>query len=190
MGMNGILPLRDVSRISFGRSAAGTRSQAVEVGPRFLLGGIAAAYDYDWRVAVEHFDAALAANPVFPNARWAYASFYSNPFGRFQDSVANMRLEVEQDPLNTLWRCIFANHLQHAGMYPKPSRKPTRLWTWMRTSGWLTTTWRRFTSRPESSPRPSQRARNTCRSAPWNSMATGVLAAALVRVGERDVHRH
>ena len=84
MGMNGILPLRDVAHLVRAEAQHALDLKPSEIGPRFLLGGIAAAYDYDWKVAAEHFDAALAANPVFPNARWAYASFCSNPFGRFR----------------------------------------------------------------------------------------------------------
>jgi serine/threonine-protein kinase len=104
MGMNGILPLRAVASVVRAEAQQALDLNPTEVGPRLLLGGIAAAYDYDWKAAAEHFQAALAANPVAPNARWAYASFCTNPFGRFEESAANMQLEVEQDPLNVLWR--------------------------------------------------------------------------------------
>ena len=119
MGMNGILPLRGVASLVRAEAQQALDLKPSEVGPRLLLGGIAAAYDYDWKAAAEHFEAALAANPVAPNARWAYASFYTNPFGRFEESAANMQLEVDQDPLNVPCRCILANHLHHAGMHAR-----------------------------------------------------------------------
>jgi tetratricopeptide (TPR) repeat protein len=119
MGMNGILPLRAVASLVRAEAQQALDLNPIEVGPRLLLGGIAAAYEYDWKAAAEHFRVALAANPVAANARWAYASFYTNPFGRFEESSANMQLEAEQDPLNVLWRCILANHLHHAGMHAR-----------------------------------------------------------------------
>ena len=186
MGMNGILPLRDVAHLVREEAQKALDLKPSEIGPRFLLGGIAAAYDYDWKVAAEHFDAALAANPVVPNARWAYASFCSNPFGRFQDSAANMQLEVEQDPLNILWRCIWANHLQHAGMYSEGIAETQKALD-LDENFWLA-----HYNLAEIYIATGQFAEAVAagekayRSAPWNSMATGVLAAALVRVGERD----
>ena len=63
MGMNGILPLRGVAHLVREEAQKALDLKPSEIGPRFLLGGIAAAYDYDWKVAAEHFEAALAANP-------------------------------------------------------------------------------------------------------------------------------
>jgi tetratricopeptide (TPR) repeat protein len=186
MGMNGILPLPDVAHLVRAEAQKALDLKPSEIGQRFLLGGIAAAYDYDWKVSAEHFDAALAANPVVPNARWAYASFCSNPFGRFQDSVANMQLEVEQDPLNVLWRCILANHLHHAGMHTQAIAEAQKALD-LDENFWLA-----HYCLAEIYIATGQFAEAVAagekayRSAPWNSMATGILAAALVRVGERD----
>ena len=186
MGMNGILPLRSVAHLVREEAQKALDLKPSEIGPRFLLGGIAAAYDYDWKVAAEHFEAALAANPVVPNARWAYASFCSNPFGRFQDSAANMQLEVALDPLNILWRCIWANHLQHAGMYSEGIAETQKaldldenFWLAHYNLAEIYITTGQFAEAVAA-------GEKAYRSAPWNSMATGVLAAALVRVGERD----
>ena len=186
MGMNGILPLRDVAHLVRAEAEKALDLNPSEIGPRFLLGGIAAAYDYDWKVATEHFEAALAANPVVPNARWAYASFCSNPFGRFQESVAKMQVEVEQDPLNVLWRCILSNHLHHAGMYAEAITETHKALD-LDENFWLA-----HYNLAEIYIATGQFAEAVAagekayRSAPWNSMATGMLAAALVRVGERD----
>jgi eukaryotic-like serine/threonine-protein kinase len=92
-------------------------------GPRFLLGSIAAAHDYDWAEAQHHFRAAYAAPKVSPDARWAYASLYLQPLGRCRESSAEMRLVVEQDPLNAPYRAILASHLVHAGEYDEAVRQ-------------------------------------------------------------------
>ena len=51
MGMNGILPLRDVAHLVRAEAQKALDLNPSEIGPRFLLGGIAAAYDYDWKMA-------------------------------------------------------------------------------------------------------------------------------------------
>lgn len=86
-------------------------------GPRFLLGSIAAAHDYDWAEALRQFRASFAVQTVSPDARWAYASLYLQPLGRCRESAAVMRLVVEQDPLNVSYRAILASHLVHANQY-------------------------------------------------------------------------
>jgi eukaryotic-like serine/threonine-protein kinase len=86
-------------------------------GPRFLLGSIAAAHDYNWTEALRQFRASFAAQTVSPDARWAYASLYLQPLGRCRESSAEMRLVVEQDPLNGPYRAILASHLVHARLY-------------------------------------------------------------------------
>ena len=88
-----------------------------EPGPRFLLGSVAAAHDYEWAESLRHFRASYAAPTISADARWAYASLYLQPLGRHQESVAEMKLAVEQDPLNVSFRAITASHLVHARRY-------------------------------------------------------------------------
>ena len=64
--------------------------------PRFLLGAVAAAHDYDWAESLRQFRAAYAAPTVSADARWAYASLYLQPLGRHEESVAEMKLAVER----------------------------------------------------------------------------------------------
>jgi tetratricopeptide (TPR) repeat protein len=184
--MNGILPLRAVASVVRAEAHQALDLNPTEVGPRLLLGGIAAAYDYDWKAAAEHFQVALAANPVAPNARWAYSSFYTNPFGRFEESAANMQLEVEHDPLNVLWRSILANNLHHAGMHARAVvelRKALELDANFWLAHYNLAEIYLTTGKLEDAVAAGERAYQL---APWNSMATGMLAAALFRGGERE----
>ncbi len=73
-------------------------------GPHFLLASVAAAYQYDWKQAAEHFAIAMAGASVSAEAHWAYASLYFQPLGRFEESVSHMEGAVERDPLNAFWR--------------------------------------------------------------------------------------
>jgi serine/threonine-protein kinase len=88
-----------------------------EPGPRFLLGSVAAAHDYDWAESLRQFRDSYAAPTVSADARWAYASLYLQPLGHHEESVAEMKLAVEQDPLNVSFRAITASHLVHATRY-------------------------------------------------------------------------
>jgi tetratricopeptide (TPR) repeat protein len=86
-------------------------------GPRFLLGSVAAAHDYDWAESLRQFRASYAAPAVSADQRWAYASLYLQPLGHHDESVAEMKLAVEQDPLNVSFRAITGSHLVHASRY-------------------------------------------------------------------------
>jgi serine/threonine-protein kinase len=88
-----------------------------EPGPRFLLGSVAAAHDYQWAESLRQFRASYAAPAVSADARWAYASLYLQPLGLHEESVAEMKAAVEQDPLNVSFRAILASHLVHAKRY-------------------------------------------------------------------------
>jgi TolB-like protein len=92
-------------------------------GPRFLLGSIAAAHDYGCAEALRQFRASFAVKTVSPDARWAYASLYLQPLGRCRESSGEMRLVVEQDPLNAAYRAILASHLVHAGLHDEAVRE-------------------------------------------------------------------
>jgi len=92
-------------------------------GPHFLLASVAAAYEYDWQRAAEHFALALAGASVSPDAHWAYASLYLQPLGRFDEAVAHMEHAVERDPVNAHWRGVLASHLTHARRYDEAVRQ-------------------------------------------------------------------
>jgi tetratricopeptide (TPR) repeat protein len=83
-------------------------------GPHILLASVAAAYDYDWKLARELFETGMAGPSPSAEAHWAYASLFLLPLGRHDESVAHMERAVERDPLNAFWRVVLANHLTHA----------------------------------------------------------------------------
>jgi serine/threonine-protein kinase len=113
--MHGILPLREVVLGIRAEAQRAVELDPSEPEPRFLLGAVAAAHDYDWNAATEHFHAAMIKPHVSANARWAYASLYLGALGRFQESTAEMARAVDQDPLNATWRAVWSAHLLCAG---------------------------------------------------------------------------
>jgi tetratricopeptide (TPR) repeat protein len=104
-------PFREVADLIRDEARKALELDPSDPGPRYLLGAVAASYDYDWKEAGEHFRAALAAPSVGPNVHWAYASFFLQPWGRYEEAVAEMQLEVDRDPLNVFSRSVLSAHL-------------------------------------------------------------------------------
>ena len=93
-------------------------------GPHFLLAAVAAAYEYDWKSARRTLSPSrLAGASVSAEAHWAYASLYLQPLGRFDEAVSHMERAVERDPLNAFWRGVLASHLTHARRYDEAIRQ-------------------------------------------------------------------
>ena len=84
--------------------------------PHYLLGAVAAANDYNWPEATREFELAMASSSVPAEAHWAYGLCFQ-PFGRFEESAAEMRRAVEKDPLSVLWRGVLMAHLVLGGKY-------------------------------------------------------------------------
>ena len=87
--------------------------QALELTPaepraNAVLGAVAALYERDWNKAAERFQLALAAEQVPPEVRFRCALFYLLPLGRLREALDHIESAVKQDPLNVLFRGMFA----------------------------------------------------------------------------------
>ena len=160
------------------------RLDPFESGPHLLLGAVAAAYDYDWTRAAEHFSVSTSGRSVPAEAHWAYASLYFQPFGRFSEAVFQMERAVEHDPLNGFWRGILASHLTHAGLYDRAIAEANEALKFDATSfvahfslGEAYATLGRW---PEAIAALERAYENS----PENAMTIGLLAGSLVRAGE------
>jgi eukaryotic-like serine/threonine-protein kinase len=185
VGMHGLEPLADVVPVIRREAQRALELNPSDPQPRFLLGAVAAAYDYDWSAAAEHFRAARTAIHISTEARWAYASLYLAPLGRFQDSVAEMARAVEQDPLNATWRAIWAAHLKNAGEYELAivqAQKALELDEGYFVPLFILGEAYLASGRNDEAIVALEKAHHA---APWNAMPTGNLAVALLRRGEK-----
>jgi tetratricopeptide (TPR) repeat protein len=82
-----------------------------------VLGTIAGAAEYDWQLAKQHAQAAMATEPVPPLVRVRYALYYLTPFGRFDEAVAQYRRALETDPLSMMVHFGLAFALYCKGEY-------------------------------------------------------------------------
>jgi hypothetical protein len=112
--MLGLRSLRETMPLIRAEAQEALTLDPSDPGPHILLGSVAAAYDYDWKVARELFETGMAAPSTSPEAHWAYASLYLQPLGRHDESVVHMERAVERDPVNAHWRGVLGSHLTHA----------------------------------------------------------------------------
>jgi serine/threonine-protein kinase len=187
-GTNGVLLLREVAPLVRVEAQKALQLNPSEAGPHFLLGSLAA-YEYNWNESAEHFRVAIAAtspSTVPAYTRWAYAAFYLAPFGRFRESVAELQRAVEQDPLNASWRAILSSHLNEAGFYDRAIEEALKAreidenhWLPQYMLGGIYLSRGKFAEAIAAAERAHQ-------AVPWHSMPIGLLAGALVQVGEKD----
>ncbi len=186
MATHALRPMREVAPLIRREALRALEMEPFEADPHFLLGAVAAAHDYNWPEALREFQSALGNPSVSAEARWAYASLYLSTFGRFEESSAEIRRAVEQDPLNVTWRGILVAHLVTAGRYDEALQEGLKaldiaqneLMPHM-TLGEVYLALGRVADAVASEERAH-------RNFPQQSMATGLLAASLVRLGEKE----
>jgi tetratricopeptide (TPR) repeat protein len=116
LSMNGRRPTSETMPLIRTAANRALELEPSEPAPHYLLGAVAAAFEYDWSKAAEHFSIAMTGT-ASAEAHWAYASLYLQPLARCDEAVTQMEHSVERDPLNPLWRGVLASHLVHAERY-------------------------------------------------------------------------
>jgi eukaryotic-like serine/threonine-protein kinase len=154
--------------------------------PNFLIGVLAAVHDYDWSEAAARFQVALDQTPVASDIHWAYASFYLQPLGRFEEAAAEMQREVDLDPLNVVWRSVLSSHFTRAERYDDAIANADKALE-INADHWLPLFFlcevHVLSGALERAVAVAERAH---RAAPWQEMNTGMLAGVLSRLGETD----
>jgi serine/threonine-protein kinase len=183
-GMSGLRSARETMPLVRAEANEALSLDPSDPGPHFLLASVAAAYEYDWKKAAQHFSIAMAGASVSAEAHWAYASLYFQPWGRFEESVSHMEGAVERDPLNPFWRGVLASHLTHAGRHDQAVQQAndaleldesniipsvTLGEAYLATGRW---------------PEAAAALEKAYRLLPQYALSTGMLAGALVRIGE------
>jgi serine/threonine-protein kinase len=184
--MHGEEPMREVAPFIRREARKALEMDPFETDPHFLLGSVAAAHDYNWTEATREFQLAMASPSVPAEAHWAYAALYLGAFGRFEESAAELRRAVEQDPLNVSWRGVLVAHLVCARKYEEALQEGLKALDIAQnelmphlTLGEAYLALGRVAEAVASEERAH-------RNFPRQSIATGMLAASLVRLGEKD----
>jgi serine/threonine-protein kinase len=86
-----------------------------------LLGVCAGKFAHDWIGAEREWQLAMAREPVSRDVRFWYGNHYLLPLGRIAEAVDTMARALEEDPLNLLYRHIYARGLRHLGRLDEAS---------------------------------------------------------------------
>jgi len=149
----------------------------------------AAVFDYDWKVAEKHYRQAMAAEHVFPRARFAYAMHYLLPFGRVPEAMEQCRLGLETDPLYMVLHYGMAFFMRAANQYVEAidhARRALEIdadshFVWFAMG--LAQLHAGFTQEAITS------LKRAVELAPWFNMAVGSLAAAYYQAGDQERSR-
>jgi tetratricopeptide (TPR) repeat protein len=111
----GFKPAHDVMPL-----ARAAEERALSVDPALpeahaLLGVCAGNFGHDWMGAEREWRLAMAREPISRDVRFWYGNHYLLPIGRVAEAVETMARALEEDPLNLLYRHIYARGLRHLG---------------------------------------------------------------------------
>ena len=113
------------------------------------------------------------------------AALCLQPFGRFEESTAEMRRAVEEDPLSVIWRGVLMALLVYTGRYEEALEEGLKALdiadNEIHPHLALSEAYLGLGKVTEAVASAERAHRNL----PQQSMATGLLAALLVRIGER-----
>jgi TolB-like protein/predicted Ser/Thr protein kinase len=100
--------------------ARAAEEEALRVDPALpeahaLLGVCAGCFGHDWIGAEREWRLAMAREPISRDVRFWYGNHYLLPIGRFAEAVETMARGLQDDPLNLLYRHLYARGLRHLG---------------------------------------------------------------------------
>ena len=99
--------------------ARAAQQEALRVDPSLpeahAMLGVCAGMEYRWREAEGHWALAMASEPVPRDVLFWYGNHYLLPSGRAVEAVKVESPVLDEDPLNLLYRRLYAIALQHAG---------------------------------------------------------------------------
>jgi len=110
-----IRPAREVIPLAMAAEQAALRVDPSLPEAHALLAVCIGGYEYNWIEAEHHWRLAMAREPVSRDVRFWYGNHHLLPTGRTAEAVEAMEWGLEQDPLNLLYRHIFARGLWLAG---------------------------------------------------------------------------
>jgi TolB-like protein/Tfp pilus assembly protein PilF len=101
------------------RLARAAEQEALRIDPSLAeahaMMGCCAAMEFSWREAEQHWNLAMAREPVPQDVLFWYANHFLLPIGRVKEAVELEAKVLEHDPLNLLYRHHWAVALRHFG---------------------------------------------------------------------------
>jgi serine/threonine-protein kinase len=100
--------------------ARAAEEEALRVDPALpeahaLLGVCAGCFGHDWIGAEREWQLAMSREPISRDVRFWYGNHYLLPTGRLAEAVETMASGLQDDPLNLMYRHLYARGLRHLG---------------------------------------------------------------------------
>jgi eukaryotic-like serine/threonine-protein kinase len=170
--------------------ARAAEEQALRVDPALpeahaLLGVCAGGFGHDWIGAEREWRLAMAREPISRDVRFWYGNHYLLPIGRVAEAVDTMARALEEDPLNLLYRHLYARGLRHLGRLDEAEGELRGILDVDASFPWALETLGAVYAqqgRSEEALALTERAHEVT---PWSYTVMGQLAALLERAGDR-----
>jgi len=182
----GLLPAHDAMPLVRAKA-----QRALDIDPSLpdahaMLGLVAAVYDYNWKEAERLFRLAMARDPVPPEVRRYHALYYLLPIGRPQEAAEECGRALKEDPLNLMGRVRLAQCLRAAGRHADSLRTLHQVLE-LDDNFWFT----HFILGVDHVLDGNTKDARLCAErayglAPWSPVASGLLAAVLMRDGDTN----
>jgi TolB-like protein/Tfp pilus assembly protein PilF len=179
-------PAGDVAPLAKSAAEKALAIDPANCGAHSVLAIVAAAFDYDWKVAETHHRKAMAAEPVPPLVRYRYAGYYLLPLGRVADAMEQCRSALETDPLSMFLHLGMVWSMYHAKQYRETIEYARRtleidanfylIWLVMGLAQ----------LRAGMIQEAITSLKRTVELAPWYNMGVGSLAAAYCQAGDHE----
>ena len=170
--------------------ARAAEEEALRVDPALpeahaLLGVCAGGFGHDWIGAEREWRLAMARAPISSDVRFWYGNHYLLPIGRVAEAVETMARALEEDPLNLLYRHIYARGLRYLGRLDEAEAELRGILDVDANFPWSLETLGAVCAQQGNSEEALAFTERAHVVTPWSCTVVGQLAALLERTGDR-----
>jgi serine/threonine-protein kinase len=181
----GFKPAHDVMPL-----ARAAEEEALRVDPALpeahaLLGVCAGNFGHDWIGAEREWRLAMAREPISRDVRFWYGNHYLLPIGRVAEAVETMARGLQDDPLNLLYRHLYARGLRHLGRLDEAEAELRGVLDIDANFPWALETLGAVCAKQGNSEEALAFTERAHVVTPWSCTVKGQLAALLARAGDR-----
>ena len=170
--------------------ARAAEEEALRVDPALpeahaLLGVCAGGFGHDWIGAEREWRLAMAREPISRDVRFWYGNHYLLPIGRVAEAVETMARGLQEDPLNLLYRHLYARGLRHLGRLDEAEAELRGVLDVDANFPWALETLGAVCAQQGNSEEALAFTERAHVVTPWSYTVMGQLAALLDRAGDR-----
>jgi tetratricopeptide (TPR) repeat protein len=185
-GFFGLRPMSEMAPLARAEARKALELLPSEPMALALLGVIAAVHDYDWREAEQQFGLAMKSESLPPAVRDAYAMYFLQSLGRYEEAIQERAKAIAQDPLNPMWHWRQALALLCADRYELAIAEARKALEFNNRSVLAYYVIGHSCFLQGKLAEALEAAEEGFRAGPWEPSVAGLLAALLVEIGEKE----